>query len=134
MLRALQHSLGQLLDEQRHAIGLRDDPIEQRGRQDPFDNDPLGQLRCLLLRQPPQGDQAGDRKADPRRLEFRAKRHNQQNGQARQLANRLVQQLKRTGIRPMGIFEQHENGLPASAVRQYVGAAPRRSSPSCAAG
>ena len=69
MLGILHHNLGQLLDEQRDAIGLRDNPLEQRAGQHRLDGNPFDQFRCLFLRQPPQGDQAGGGKANPGRLE-----------------------------------------------------------------
>jgi hypothetical protein len=69
----------------------------------------LDQLARLLLTQPSQGKKASEGKADPSRLEFRAKRNDQQYGQIRQRVYHLVQQLKRAGISPMYILEQDEN-------------------------
>jgi hypothetical protein len=75
-------------------------------------------LRRLPLSQASKCDQAGDGKADPGRLEFWAERNNQQYRQVRQYTYCLVQQLERAGIGPMSVFEQHDNRLPASSIRQ----------------
>src|SRR5439155_18635191 len=53
------------------------------------------------------------RLANPRRLELRAVRHDQQNRQARHAFNGKVEQLARSRIDPMRVFESHEDRLLA---------------------
>ena len=49
-LLALEHRLGQLFDEQRHAVGALDDLVEQLRRQRNAAGDVVDQRRALALR------------------------------------------------------------------------------------
>jgi hypothetical protein len=68
---AFEHRLRQLLEEQRHAVGMGDDPIHEGLWQRSATGDPLDQRRALRAAQPVERVHGDMRKAHPGRLELR---------------------------------------------------------------
>ena len=62
-----QHRLGQLLDEQRHAVGARHDLLDDLRRQRLVARDPRDQIRALAPAQPAHGQRGHVRLAGPGR-------------------------------------------------------------------
>ena len=108
--RPVQHRLGEFLGEQRHAVGLPGDPLQQRGRQRTGAGDLRREFCRLLPVEPAQGDQAGAGMTDPGRHEFRAIGDNEQNRQPRQPVDQPVEQFQRAGVGPVRVLEHHQRG------------------------
>jgi hypothetical protein len=107
---ALEQRLGQLLDEQRHAVGARDDLRRDLRRERLAAGDAADQ--GLDIRRG-EARQRQDRRmpvVGPRRHEFRARRRHQQERQARDLLHRVRQLLERRGVDPVQVLEHGEDG------------------------
>ena len=75
---AFQHRLGQLLHEQRHAIGVLDDLLRDFPGERFAGSQPVQQRRALAPVQPFERVQGHVGRPDPRRLKLRPERNHQQ--------------------------------------------------------
>ena len=124
----LQHHLGQLLDEQRHAVGARDDLLEDLGRQSPGAGDPRDHGQDLAPAQPGER-QRGDVAPSPGRRETGSKGDEQQDRQPLDALDREIQKLAGARVDPLGVLEDDQERLPAAPGPRAARPAP----PACAA-
>ena len=106
---ALEHRLGQLFDEQRHAVGALDDLIEQSGRQFLSAGYMIDQHGPLALRQPVERQHGDVRLPGPGRLKFRTEGDDEKDRQGLQALDGQRQQFERRWIGPMHVLEQHQH-------------------------
>jgi len=110
---ALQHALGQFLDEQWHAVGAIGDLVDDAIGQCLASSDLRYQSGPVAPVQPIERQHADLRLAGPGHLELGAERHDKQYRQAAHALNRKVEQLARGRVNPMGVFEDHDHRLLA---------------------
>jgi hypothetical protein len=110
---ALQHALGQFLDEQRHTIGAIGDLIDDDVRERLAAGDLRDQSGPVAPVKPIERQHCDLRLAGPRRLELETKRHDQQHWQAADPLDSEVEQLARGRVDPMRVLENDEHRLPA---------------------
>ena len=111
--RRLQHGLGQLLDEQRHAVGPGDDLLQDGVGQRPPARHRLGEGSALPAGQAVQRDQRRVRPAPPGRRELGAEGQQQQHPLARDPPDQPVEQLQRGRVGPVQVLEDAQHRLPA---------------------
>ena len=107
----LQHHLGQLLDKQRHAIGLGHDLRHDLGGQGLAVCDPPDHLCRLVMRQARQRELGEVRAPRPGRGELGAKGQQRQDTRRGTLVEEEREQLQRGGIGPVQIFPDTEHRL-----------------------
>jgi hypothetical protein len=124
---ALQHALGQFLDEQRHAVGALDDLLDHVIGQRLPAGILLDQRGPVAPVQAIERQHADLRLASPRRLELGTEPNDQQYRQAADMLDGEVEQLVRGRVDPMRVLENHDHRLPARACRRAVrlGCAPK---------
>src|SRR5215470_162805 len=113
---ALEQRARQLLDEQRHAICVRKDLLDDWGGQRLVLRDTANDAGAVATAKAAQGHHRHMRLADPGRLELRSERDDQQDWQVGGAGNNSIQQIQRCGIDPVGILEDHQDG----AIRRYA--------------
>ena len=111
--RRLQHGLGELLDEQRHAVGPGDDLLQDGVGQRVAARHRRGQCSALPPGQPVQRYQRRVRPAAPGRGEVGAEGQQHQHPLARDPPDEPVEQLQRGRVGPVQIFEDGQHRLPA---------------------
>ena len=99
-LLAFEHRFGQLLDEQRHAVGALDDLVEKLRRQRFAAGDVLDQRRARALREPVERQHGDMRLAGPRRLEIRSEGDDKKNRQASAAARPRASKVRARSDRP----------------------------------
>ena len=106
---AFQHRLRQLLDEQWHAIGAVDDPVDDLAREAGIAGEPLDQ-RCAIARaEPVQRHRGHIWLTLPDVLELGTESDDDQNRQLRSLVEGQIEQLSRGRVDPMYVFENEQN-------------------------
>jgi hypothetical protein len=113
----LQHRLGQLFDEQGHAVGLFDDLVQHLGGQRLATGHLQHQLADLGTRQSAQTQRVDLRPGAPGWLEAGTGRRQQQQVGRGHLVDQQSQQFKRGRIQPMQVFH-HEQDRLARGHRQ----------------
>ena len=132
-LAGLQDRLGQLLDEQRHAVGARDDGIDRLGRQTVAAEARHNRLDPGAT-EPVEG-QAGDvGVGGERRLLIRPAGQQDQDPGGGDPVEALLDQLERGRVDPMGVLQDHQDRLPGRQPEQLLGQAPAASAPAAPAG
>ena len=116
----LQDRLGQLLDEQRHAVGPGDDLLDHLERQRLAAGDALDHGGRLTMAQPAERERADVRIAAPGRREVGPKDHHQQDRQALDPIDDLLEQLDRGGVDPMRVLEDHQHRIAAGEPGQLI--------------
>jgi len=106
-----QHRLGQLLDEQRHAIGARKNLVRHLLRQALAARHLFDQCRAVTSAHACERDRRHVRVTGPGRREFWPGGHEQQRPKSRHLLHRSGEQLQRGWVDPVDILESNENGL-----------------------
>ena len=112
-LARLEDRASQLLDVQRHAVGLREDALEQVVRQRLAAGEPRHQraaLRARQLRQVERGDVAVP---PPDRHELGPVRQHDQERDRAHPVDQQVEHLDRRRVGPVQVFEQHHARLAA---------------------
>ena len=107
-----EHRLGQLLDEQRHAVGALGDLLHDLGRQRVIAGDVFDHRRGVAPVEPRQSEHRHMRLPGPGRLELGAERREQQHRPMRDPLDRAVQQFARARIDPVDVLEHHQHRLP----------------------
>ena len=110
---ALQDTLGQFLDEQRHAVRAIDDLVDDVSRQCLAAGDLRNQCGPVAPVQAIERQHADLRLAGPGRLELRAERYDQQHRQAAHMLDGEVEQLARGRVDPLRILKNHHQRLLA---------------------
>jgi hypothetical protein len=117
-----QHVLGQLLHEQRHAVGLGDDLREHFRRQLAPTRDALDECLGFGAIEPLQRDRTDVGQAFPRRLEFRPEGDQEQHGQPPRALDHEIEHFERGRVRPLRVLEKDEHwlfsGQPLHLVEQ----------------
>jgi hypothetical protein len=118
----LEHRLGQLLDEQRHAVGLGHELRGDLVRQGLSPDDPVDQSGALTPAQPPQREGAYLRATGPRRRKLRSKRDDGQHRQALRALHRQAQELLSGRVDPLHVLVHHQHRLlrrqPCELIQQ----------------
>ena len=117
------NGLGQLLDEQRHAVGPLEDLLDQFGRQAKLAAEPFDELGAGGAAEPVQGQGVDVRPADPRRIEVGPERHQEQDCQPRYLADHAIEQLEAGRIAPVHVLEDRHD---RPAARRRLDQPPQR--------
>ena len=104
-----QHGLGQLLEEQRHAVGPRDDLVADLGRQRPSAAQTLDHGSALTAAQPVELQQRGVRLGAPGRREVRPEGHHDQRADLLGALDHQIEELERRGIDPLRILEDGQD-------------------------
>jgi hypothetical protein len=104
----LKNGLGQLLDEQRHPIGLGDDLLQDLRRQRLAAGDAIHHRQRLPTPEAVELKRGDMRAADPRRDEFRAEGDHQQRAQAGQPIDEPAEHVERGRVDPVRILEQRQ--------------------------
>ena len=107
---AFQHRLGQLFDEQRHAVGALDDLVDDLAGEAGIAGKPLDQRRAVAPAEPVQRQHRHMRLAAPGVLELGTEGDDEQDGQPRYPIERQVEQLARGRVDPMRVLEHHQDG------------------------
>src|SRR5215471_16203637 len=110
---AFYQRFGQLLDEQRNAVGALDNPVCDLRRQLLAAGQALDQCRRIALAEAAQGQRRDLRVARPGRLELRAESDHHQRGKAWHSIRRPFQQFQRGLIDPLRVFEYEKHWLSA---------------------
>ncbi len=111
-LAALEHRSGQLLDEQRHAVGLGDDMLLDARGELRVAREELDQLLGILAAQGAERDlhHAGPR--SPRDVDrVRPDRHHQQQRRGRRLLDQPIEPRQGGGVEPVEILDQQDHRL-----------------------
>ena len=116
----LEHGLGQLLHEERHAVGLLQDLVEHLLGQRLVAADLLHKRRALAPAEPAQRQLGDVALADPGRRELGAEGQQQQSRYRAYPLDQLVDELQRRGVGPMDILEQHERRPPAGQRLELI--------------
>ena len=121
---ALQHRLGQLLDEQRHAIGLGDDLLEHLVGKRLLLGHGGHHHRALAPSEPVECQRAGMGVVAPGRLEFGPCRYQHQHRRRFGSVDHARQQAERARIGPLRVFEHQQNrhhlGLQRHRFEQQI--------------
>ena len=128
----LQHRLGQLLDEQRHAVRALDDLRDDIARQPRLPTTRCDQCRAFTTVEPIEHMHRDMRLPDPGRLKLGAEGDDQQHWHARHPLDEQVEQLARAGVDPVHILDNASAPDLAASGLRAGGASPRRFSPSYA--
>jgi hypothetical protein len=112
-----QHRLGQLLDEQRHAVGARHNLLDDRRRQRLVAAHPGNQIRPQTPAQTAQGQRGHVRLAGPGRLELRPEGDQRQHPQLRDALDHEAQELERRRIDPVHVLVQSQHRLLGREAR-----------------
>ena len=115
-----QHRLGQLLDEQRHAVGARHDLLDDLGRQRLVARDPCDQIRPLAPAQTAHGQRGDVRLAGPGRLELRPEGDQHQDGQPLDALDHEAQELERRRVDPVHVLVERQHRLLRRQARELV--------------
>ena len=114
---ALEQRAGQFLDEQRHAVGVRENLLDDGVGQRLVPGDAGNDAGAVAAAKAAQRHHRHMRLADPGRLELRPDRDDQQHRQVGGAGNRSVEQIERCRIDPVGVLEHDQHGaLRRSAV------------------
>ena len=100
-----EHHLGQLFDEQRHAVRLDRDLLHQRRGQRPALGHVLHHDRDVLARQAVQHDLRHVRAQRPRRAEVGPVRQQQQQPGARRMFDEQAEEFERRRVAPVQVFD-----------------------------
>ena len=106
---ARQHGLGQLLDEQRHAVRVGDDLIAHRLGQARPAGHAIDQRIGLAPIEPTEGLHGYHRVIDPVGLHVRPRCDHQQQSHMLDLLHDAGQQFQRGGIRPVQVLDDREH-------------------------
>ena len=131
---AFEHRLGQLLDEQRHAVGALDDLVDDLAGETGIAGEPLDQRRAVAPAEPVQRQRRHMRLAAPGVLKLGAEGDDEQDRQPRYPIERQVEQFARGRVDPMRVLENHQDRPAAAPGLRADAAAPRTASRACAAG
>jgi hypothetical protein len=104
-----QHRLCHLLDEQGDAVGALDDVLPDALRQHLVADEVVDHRADFALRQSIDGECSHVRPSDPRRVEFRPERHDQQHRKGRDPVHCPTQRFQACGVGPMRILEDHQH-------------------------
>ena len=113
---ALEQRARQLLDEQRHAICVRKDLLDDGVGQRLVLGDAANDAGAVATAKAAQGQHRHMRLADPGRLELRPGRDDQQHRQVGDAGNHSIEQIQRCRIDPVGVLEHDQDG----ALRRYA--------------
>ena len=108
---ALEHGLGQLLDEQRHAVGALDDLVGDLLGQRLAAGHVRDHLGALPGRQAVEREQRHVRTADPGRRELRPEGDDHQDRQRGHPLDEQVERLARGRVDPVHVLEHHQHRL-----------------------
>jgi hypothetical protein len=114
----LQHHLGQLLDKQRHPIGLGDDLLDHLGRQGLAVCHMADHLRGLATRQARQCDLGEVRAPRPGRAEVGPKGPQRQEAGGGALVDQEGEEFQRGRINPVQVFHDKEHRLLGGDAQQ----------------
>ena len=118
-LTALEHRPGQLLDEQRHAVGLGDDVLLDAGGERRVAGQQLDQLLGVLAAERAERDLHDPGPRPPRDVEgVGPDRHHQQQRRGRRLIDQPFEPGQRRGVEPVQVLDQHNHRL-AFGHRQH---------------
>jgi hypothetical protein len=112
--------LGQLFDEQRHAVGLLEDLVEDLPGQQLVAADPFDQSRALAPVEPVEPQLGDVLPPDPRRGELGPKAQEHHRRQRPHPLDQQIEQLERRGIGPMQVFVELEHGAGAGQIFQLI--------------
>ena len=108
---ALEHRLGEFLDEERHAVRASGDLVHHPFEERFAARDVLNHRGTLPAREPLERVRRDVRQADPGRLELGPEGDDEQHGQARHPLDDAIQQLQRGRVDPVDIFKDHQDWL-----------------------
>jgi hypothetical protein len=108
---AFQYRFGQLLDEQRYAVGASENLVRHLLWQFLATGHSLHQSRAGAPVETREGDRDRMRVTRPGRRKFRPGREEQQHPKPRHVLDHGGEQLQRGRIDPVDILENRENGL-----------------------
>ena len=108
---AFQHRLRDLFDEERYSVRLHHDLIDKRRRKIPSPGHALDEQRVFTPPQAAQGQRGDVRLAEPRRVEFRSVRHDQQRRKSPDAINDDVEPFPRRRVDPVCVFQHHQQRL-----------------------
>ena len=114
------NGLGQLLDEQRHAIAALDDLGDEFGSDGGIAGKLLDQGRTVPLAEPVQRHCRDMRLVGPGGLEFRAKGNEQQYRQPADAIDGQIDQVARGRVDPVHVLEDHQHRMAAGERLQLV--------------
>ena len=114
---ALEQRPGDLLDEQRHAVGLADDLLDDRGRQGPRAGDLGDERQAPPAVEPLEPDRQHMGIARPGRIEARPEGDHDEDRQGLGALDQPAEQGQRAGIEQAGILEIHHH----RAARRQAG-------------
>ena len=118
-LAALEHRPGQLLDEQRHAVGLGDDVLLDAGGERRVAGQQLDQLLGVLAAERAERDLHDPGPRPPRDVEgVGPDRHHQQQRRGRRLIDQPFEPGQRRGVEPVQVLDQQDHRL-AFGHRQH---------------
>ena len=109
----LQHRLGHFLDEQGNAVGALDDVLSNARGQRLVADDAVDHGGDFALSQPIDGESGDMRPSDPRRLELRSERHDQQHAKGCDPVHGPTERFQARGVDPMRILENHQHRIGA---------------------
>ena len=101
--------LAQFLDEQRHAIGVRKNLLDDGVGQRLALGDAVDDAGAVAAAEAAQGQHRHMRLADPGRLDLRPERDDQQHRQIGGAGNRSIEQVERCRIDPMGVLDHDQD-------------------------
>ena len=116
----LEHRLGQLLDEQRHAVGARHDLLEHLGRQRLAARDSFDHRRALAPAEAIERQRRDVRVARPRRAELGPVGEHRQDRQGAHPLDQQVEQLQGRRIDPVQVLVQLEHRAVAGEAGQLL--------------
>ena len=96
-----------------NAVGALDDVLPDVRREELVANDPVDHGVDFALRQPIEGEGGHVGPSDPRRLELRPERHDQQHAEGWYLVHDATEQFEARGVGPMRILENHQHRILA---------------------
>ena len=119
-LRTFQDDLGQLLDEQRHAIRPLDNAFDEVGADAPVTGGLRHQRGRLPLIEPGERDQADIVAAGPAHMEVGPERHDQQHRLVADPVDGGLEQIETGRIRPMQVLDHEDDRLFSGKLLQLA--------------
>ncbi len=117
---ALEQRPGQLLDEQRHAVRVREDLFEDGVRHLLAFGNAADEGDAVAPAKAAQGQHRHVRLANPCRVELRPERDDQQHRQVGNACHHSIEQILRCRIDPMDVLEHDQHGPLRCAAVELV--------------
>ncbi len=122
----LDDGLGQLLDEERHAVGAGDDGVDDLDGQDGAAAQPLDDRLDAGAAEAVEGEPGDVRVAGQRRLVLGPTGEQQQDGGSGTAIERLLDELERGRVDPVRVLEHEQHRLLAGEAEDLVDQRPER--------